>query len=202
MNNPLSVNKIHDTGNGDLRKPLKTSTPLSPALITSNKSVVLATESLNKPSLSTKSTSNRLTMKTSDLKRLLSSGEEKQEEPKKPKMTAFPSYPNLASSTQKDSDSQSVFRQENGKERETASFIKERKEKLIQFVSVASGGLAGELKKKGSETRQKLDKILEEIMDLDPEFILKVKIIYLNISNELLNYYIIIPRLLFTVGKN
>ena len=176
MKNPLSVNKIQDAGKGLLGKPLNTSTLLSSALTTSNNSLVSATKSLKTPGLSAKSASSRLTMKTSDLKRFLSTDEEK-EEPKKAKTTAFPLYPNLVDSLSKEDDSQSVFRHENGKERERGSYIREIKEKLIQFVSVASGGLAGELKKKDSETRQKLDTMVEDITEWDPEFILKVKFI-------------------------
>lgn len=173
--NPLSVSKIHGGGKGVLGKPLKTSTLLSSALTTTNKSLASATEGLNAPGLMTKSATSRLTMKTSDLKRFLSSDEDK-EEPKKAKTTAFPSYPNLDDSLSKEEKSQYVFRQENGKERELGSYVRERKEELIQFVSVASGGLAGELKKKGSETRQKLDTMVEDITEWDPEFILKVKL--------------------------
>ena len=176
MKNPLSVNKIQDAGKGLLGKPLNTSTLSSSALTTSNNSLESATKSLLTPGLSAKSATSRLTMKTSDLKRFLSTDEDK-EEPKKAKTTAFPSYPNLADSLSKEDESQSVFPQENGKEREWGSYIREIKEKLIQFVSVASGGLAGELKKKDSETRQKLDTMVEDITEWDPEFLLKVKFI-------------------------
>ena len=176
MKNPLSVNKIQDARKGVLGKPLKTSAFLSSAMTTANKSLASVTESLNAPCLTTKSATSRLTMKTSDLKRFLSSDEDK-EEPKKARTTAFPSYPNLADSLSKEDDSQSVFfSQEGRKEGELGSYVRERKEELIQFVSVASGGLSGELKKKDSETRQKLDTIVEEITEWDPEFILKVNI--------------------------
>ena len=47
-------------------------------------------------------------------------------------------------------------------------------EKLVQFVSVVSGGLSGELKKKDSTTRNMLDVMIEEVNQEDPEFILKV----------------------------
>ena len=47
-------------------------------------------------------------------------------------------------------------------------------EKLLQFVCVAAGGLVGELKKGDSDTRQLLAQMVEEIVELDPEFILKV----------------------------
>ena len=47
-------------------------------------------------------------------------------------------------------------------------------EKLLQFVCVAAGGLVAELKKGGSDTRQLLAQMIEEIVELDPEFILKV----------------------------
>ena len=47
-------------------------------------------------------------------------------------------------------------------------------EKLLQFVCVAAGGLVAELKKGGSDTRQLLARMIEEIVELDPEFILKV----------------------------
>ena len=47
----------------------------------------------------------------------------------------------------------------------------------IRSYHTASGGLAGELKKKDSETRQKLDTMVEDITEWDPEFILKVKFI-------------------------
>ena len=176
MKNPLSVNKIQDAGKGLLGKPLSTSTLSSSALTTSNNSLKSATKRLQTPCLSAKSATSRLTIKTSDLKRFLSTDEDK-EEPKKAKTTAFPSYPNLADSLSKEDESQSVFPQENGKEREWGSYIREIKEKLIQFVSVASGGLAGELKKKDSETRQKLDTMVEDITEWDPEFLLKVKFI-------------------------
>ena len=46
---------------------------------------------------------------------------------------------------------------------------------MLQFVSVASGGLSGELKKKDSATREKLNNIVEDIIEIDPEFVLKVK---------------------------
>ena len=39
---------------------------------------------------------------------------------------------------------------------------------------MAAGGLVAELKKGGSETRELLDQMIEEIVDIDPEFILKV----------------------------
>ena len=45
---------------------------------------------------------------------------------------------------------------------------------MIQFVSVSSGGLSGELKKSDSETRMQLEKMINEIIKTDPEFILKV----------------------------
>ena len=174
MKNPLSVNKIQN--NGALGKPLKTSALFSSGLKASDKSSVSATEKLKTTGLTTKSTTNNLTMKTSDLKRFLSSDEDNQEEPKKAKITTFPSYPNLADSFQKEDDSHSVFRQENGNEKERTNYIKEIKEKLIQFVSVAAGGLAGELKKKDSDTRKKLDTLVEEITEWDPEFLLKVRL--------------------------
>ena len=44
-------------------------------------------------------------------------------------------------------------------------------------MSVASGGLSGELKKKDSATREKLNNIVEDIIEIDPEFVLKVKMI-------------------------
>ena len=46
---------------------------------------------------------------------------------------------------------------------------------MVQFVSVASGGLSGELKKSDSATRKQLVDMVEDIVKLDPEFILKVK---------------------------
>ena len=45
---------------------------------------------------------------------------------------------------------------------------------MIQFVSVSSGGLSGELKKSDSETRMQLEKMINEIIETDPEYILKV----------------------------
>ena len=51
-------------------------------------------------------------------------------------------------------------------------------EKLVQFVSVVSGGLSGELKKKGSTTRNMLDIMVEEVIQEDPEFILKVSVAF------------------------
>ena len=47
-------------------------------------------------------------------------------------------------------------------------------EKLVQFVSVASGALSAELKKSDSATRQMLVEMVEEIVQHDPEFVLKV----------------------------
>ena len=168
------MNKIQDAR--ALGKPLKTSNFLSSGLTKPDKFKVSATGMLKTTGLTTKSTTNNLTMKTSDLKRFLSFDEDQQEEPKKAKITTFPSYPNLADSFQKEDDSHSVFRQENGNEKERTNYIKEIKEKLIQFVSVASGGLAGELKKKDSDTRKKLDTLVEEITEWDPEFLLKVRL--------------------------
>ena len=173
MKNPLSVNKMQDAG--ALGKPLKTSNPFSSGLKTSDKSLGSATEMLKTTGLTTKSTTNNLTMKTSDLKRFLSSDEDQQEEPKRAKTNTFPSYPNLADSIQKEDDLNSVFRQENGNEKERTNYVKGIKENLIKFVSVASGGLAGELKKKDSETRKKLETLVEEITEWDPEFLLKVR---------------------------
>ena len=43
-------------------------------------------------------------------------------------------------------------------------------------MSVASGGMSGELKKKGSPTRERLERIVEDVIETDPEFILKVRI--------------------------
>lgn len=51
-------------------------------------------------------------------------------------------------------------------------------EKLVQFVSVVSGGLSGELKKKDSTTRNMLDIMIEEVIQEDPEFILKVSVVF------------------------
>ena len=51
-------------------------------------------------------------------------------------------------------------------------------EKLVQFVSVVSGGLSGELKKKDSTTRNMLDIMIEEVTKEDPEFILKVSSLF------------------------
>ena len=51
-------------------------------------------------------------------------------------------------------------------------------EKLVQFVSVVSGGLSGELKKKDSTTRNMLDVMIEEVTKEDPEFILKVSSLF------------------------
>ena len=51
-------------------------------------------------------------------------------------------------------------------------------EKLVQFVSVVSGGLSGELKKKDSTTRNVLDIMIEEVTKEDPEFILKVSSLF------------------------
>ena len=47
-------------------------------------------------------------------------------------------------------------------------------ESLLQFVSVASGGMSAELKKNGSPTRNKLEKLVQDVIEADPEFILKV----------------------------
>ena len=173
MKNPLSVNKMQDAG--ALGKPLKTSNPFSSGLKTSDKSLGSATKMLKTTGLTTKSTTNNLTMKTSDLKRFLSSDEDQQEEPKRAKTNTFPSYHNLGDSIQKEDDLHSVFCQENGNEKERTNYVKGIKENLIKFVSVASGGLAGELKKKDSETRKKLDTLVEEITEWDPEFLLKVR---------------------------
>ena len=41
-------------------------------------------------------------------------------------------------------------------------------------MSVASGGMSAELKKNGSPTRVKLEKIVQDVIETDPEFILKV----------------------------
>ena len=68
---------------------------------------------------------------------------------------------------------------------------------MVQFVSVASGGLSAELKKSDSETRQQLVRMVEEIVKHDPEFVLKVRMFW--------NFYHLLTflfRLLFTVVKN
>ena len=44
-------------------------------------------------------------------------------------------------------------------------------------MSVVSGGLSGELKKKDSTTRNMLDVMIEEVTQEDPEFILKVSVV-------------------------
>ena len=45
-------------------------------------------------------------------------------------------------------------------------------------MSVVSGGLSGELKKKDSTTRNMLDIMIEEVTKEDPEFILKVSVLF------------------------
>ena len=55
-----------------------------------------------------------------------------------------------------------------------STLIHMMQEKLVQFVSVASGALSAELKKSDSATRQMLVEMVEEIVQHDPEFVLKV----------------------------
>ena len=50
-------------------------------------------------------------------------------------------------------------------------------------MSVVSGGLSGELKKKDSSTRNMLDIMVEEVIQEDPEFILKVSVVFGSIIN-------------------
>ena len=171
--NRLSINRMQKDAKASLGKPLMTSSlSLSAPMSISSKSM---TTSSMTASRTFNTTVSKSTLKTSsELKRYLSFDEDKPEEVKRAKTASFPAYANLAVSMQKeDSFTDTVFRQGNEKKLEVAS-LNGKKERLIQFVSVASGGLAGELKKKDSETRKKLDTMFEEIIEFDPEFLLKV----------------------------
>ena len=55
-----------------------------------------------------------------------------------------------------------------------------QQERLLQFVSLSASGLATELKQPESMARESLTKAVFSIAEQDPEFILKVKKLFLS----------------------
>eukprot|EP00092_Neocalanus_flemingeri_P080292 GFUD01100134.1.p1 GENE.GFUD01100134.1~~GFUD01100134.1.p1 ORF type:complete len:2596 (+),score=710.97 GFUD01100134.1:181-7968(+) len=91
----------------------------------------------------------------------------------KPSLT-FPAYPDLEMQEEETRIYNSKFKNLDSNERRTATALLDEKEKLLQFVSVASGSLAQELKQSQSETRTHLEQTVARIVKMDPEFILKL----------------------------
>ena len=91
----------------------------------------------------------------------------------------FPEYPDLQLDPEETDGRGFDFRTLSHEEREAAENLVAVKERLLEFVSVAAGGLAGELKQGGSTTRHHLDRCLDIVAKKDPEFVLKVGVAYL-----------------------